>query len=148
MAQIANFISGCQEAVGSTKMQVKNVTCAIPSPTPAGGDGHRLNSKDLIWEDGKSTGMRARIATMWMRTRRMKHRMLMVDQHRMWRPEDIVDWTCQPAMSMGMSASVATMWMWMRRNKHHKPMMDQLRIWRNEGIVRESVEIGLYVFDM
>ena len=35
-------------------------------------------------------GMSARIATMWMRMRRNKHRKPMMDQRRMWRTEGIV----------------------------------------------------------
>jgi hypothetical protein len=37
-----------------------------------------------------STGMRARMATMWMRKRRKKHRKPMMDQCRMERTEGIV----------------------------------------------------------
>jgi hypothetical protein len=37
-----------------------------------------------------STGMRARMAMMWMRMRRTKHRKPIMDQHRMWRTEGIV----------------------------------------------------------
>ena len=35
-------------------------------------------------------GMSARMATMWIRMRRNKHRKPMMDQHRMWRTEGIV----------------------------------------------------------
>jgi hypothetical protein len=72
----------------------------------------------------------------------------MIDQHRLWRTEGIVDWTWEPGMSMGMSARIAMMWMRMRRNKHHKPIMDQCRMWRTEDIVLESVKIGLYISDL
>jgi hypothetical protein len=37
-----------------------------------------------------STGKRARMATMWRRMRRKKHRKPMMDQRRMWRTEGIV----------------------------------------------------------
>jgi hypothetical protein len=69
--------------------------------------------------------MRARMATMRMRTRRKKHLNLMMDQRRMLRTEGIVGLSWELVMSMGMSASMATMRMRIRRNKHHKPMMDQ-----------------------
>jgi len=37
-----------------------------------------------------STGISARMATMWMRMRRNQYRMPMMDQRRMWRTEGIV----------------------------------------------------------
>jgi len=37
-----------------------------------------------------STGMTARMATPWMRMRRNKHRMTMMNQCRMWSTEGIV----------------------------------------------------------
>jgi len=44
----------------------------------------------LTWEPVMSTGMSARMATMWMRMRRNKHRKPMMDQRRMWRTKGIV----------------------------------------------------------
>jgi hypothetical protein len=37
-----------------------------------------------------STGMSASMVTMWMQMRRNKHHKPIMDQCRMWRPEDIV----------------------------------------------------------
>jgi len=73
-------------------MTVMKATSAMPSPPPAGDDGPRLNWRGLTWEQVMSTGMRARMATMrmWMRMRRKKHCMPMMDQRRMWRTEGIV----------------------------------------------------------
>jgi hypothetical protein len=44
----------------------------------------------VIWEPVMSTDMRARMATMQMRMRRLKHHKLIMDQCRMWRTESIV----------------------------------------------------------
>ena len=71
-------------------MWVMKVTCAMPSPPPAGDDGPHPNWRGLTWEPVMSTGMRARMATMWMRMRRKRHRKPMMDQRRMWRTEGIV----------------------------------------------------------
>jgi hypothetical protein len=86
----------------------------------------------LTWEAVMSTGMRARMATMWMRMWTKTHGKPMMDQRRMWRTEGIVRLTWEPVMSTGMSASMATMRMRMRRNQLHKPMMDQRRMLRTE----------------
>ena len=44
----------------------------------------------LSWSPVMSTGMSARMATMWMWMRRNKHRKPMMDPHRMWRTKGTV----------------------------------------------------------
>jgi hypothetical protein len=89
IARMKNIISGCQGAAGIMKMKVMKVTIAMPSPQPAGDDGPRRNSRGLTWEPVMSTGMRARIATMWMqmRMRMTNHHKSTMDQRRMCRTE-------------------------------------------------------------
>ena len=95
-----------------------------------------------------STGMRVRLAMIWIRMRRKKHRKLMMDQRRMWRTEGIAGLTWQPVISTDMWARIATMQMQMRRKTHRNLMMHQHRMWRSEGIVLGSVTIGQYISDL
>jgi len=44
----------------------------------------------LTWEQVMSTGMSARMATMWIQMRRNGHSKPMMDQRRMWRTKGIV----------------------------------------------------------
>jgi len=85
---------------------------------------------------------------MRVRMSKNKHQKPMMEEHRLWRTEGILDVIWEPVMSKGLRASVAMMRMQMRRNKHFKPMMDQHRMWRTKGIVLQTVKIGLYISDL
>jgi len=79
IARMIIFISGSQRAAGITKMIETKATSAMISPPAAGDKGPQLNSNGLTWDPVMSTGMRARMATMWMRMSRKKRRKLMMD---------------------------------------------------------------------
>jgi hypothetical protein len=121
-------------------VKLTKVSSAMPFPPPAGDDGPRLNSRGFNWEPVISIGLRARMVTMW--TRSKKNHKPMTNQRRLWRTGGIVE----PVMSTGTRARMATMPM--SRKKHCKLTMDHRRLWRTECIVRESMKIGVYISDL
>jgi len=129
-------------------MMVTKATSAMLFAPATGDDGPHLNLSGITWDPVMSTGMGARKMMMRTLMSRKKHREPIIDPHRMWTTEGIVDSTWEPFMPMDMMARMAMMQMQMRRKKHPKPMIHQRRMRRTEGIVLDRVKIGQYISDL